>query len=267
MSALVSVILPVYNGEQFLRDSIDSIIAQSYSNWELLILDDCSTDTSVETVKEYQKKDKRVHLIENKRKRYNGGSRNVGIDYAIDNFDFDYFCFLDSDDWWKDNKVLETINSRLYGHDMALIGMELIDTNGVFMTKFHEYNDYKDFFLSDNKVWCTAWARVIKKNKIVYFPEDSLMEDRTWSYEQADQIDNLNKVINIKEVCYVWNRTNTTNSVSMVRNKIWDASAWKHIGQQLMLLERLKHKEMKPLIEKRIQVCKEKINRGVYQQY
>ena len=53
----------------------------------------------------------------------------------------------------------------------------------------------------------------------------------------------------------------------MVRNKIWDASAWKHIGQQLMLLERLKHKEMKPLIEKRIQVCKEKINRGVYQQY
>lgn len=256
-----------YKGKTFFRNCIESILNQTYKNFELVIVDDCSTDTSVETVKEYQKKDKRVHLIENKRKRYNGGSRNVGIDYAIDNFNFDYFCFLDSDDWWKDNKVLETINSRLYGHDMALIGMELIDANGVFMTKFHEYNDYKDFFLSDNKVWCTAWARVIKKSKIVYFPEDSLMEDRTWSYEQADQIDNLNKVINIKEVCYVWNRTNTTNSVSMVRNKIWDASAWKHIGQQLMLLERLKHKEMKPLIEKRIQVCKEKINRGVYQQY
>jgi hypothetical protein len=205
-------------------------------------------------------------LIQNKRKRYNGGSRNVGIDYALNNFEFDYFCFLDSDDWWKHNKVLEIINNRLYGHDMALLGMELIDRNGVFMTKYHQYDNYEDFFLSDNKVWCTAWARVIKKNKIVYFPEDSLMEDRTWSYEQADNVD-FNNIINIKESLYVWNRTNTTNSVSIVRNKIWDASAWKHIGQQLMLLENLRHKEMIPILKKRIETCKKKVNNNVYQQY
>ena len=256
-----------YKGKTFLQNCIESILNQTYKDFELVIVDDCSTDTSVETIKKYQSKDKRIHLIENKRKKYNGGSRNVGIDYALDNLDFDYFCFLDSDDWWKHDKVLETINNRLYGHDIALIGMELIDKNGVFMTKFHEYNDYKDFFLSDNKVWCTAWARVIKKNKIVYFPSDSLMEDRVWAYDQSDQIDNLDRVINIKEPLYVWNRTNTTNSVSIVRNKIWEASAWKHVGQQLMLLERLKHKEMKPLIEKRIQVCIEKLNHGIYQQY
>ena len=256
-----------YNGKTFFRNCIESILNQTYKNFELIIVDDCSTDTSVETVKEYQKKDKRIHLIENKKKRYNGGSRNVGIDYALNNLEFDYFAFLDSDDWWKNDNVLETINNRLYGHDMALLGMELIDKNGVFMTKFHQYDNYKDFFLSDNKVWCTAWARVIKKSKIVYFPEDSLMEDRTWSYEQADQIDDLSKVLNIKEVCYVWNRTNTTNSVSIVRNKIWEASAWKHVGQQLMLIERLKHKEMKPIIEKRIKVCIDKLNHNIYQQY
>ena len=180
---------------------------------------------------------------------------------------FDYFCFLDSDDWWKHDKVLETINNRLYGHDMALLGMELIDGNGVFMTKFHQYDNYEDFFMSDNKVWCTAWARVIKKSKIVYFEESTLMEDRVWSYKQADQIDNLDRVINIKEPLYVWNRTNTTNSVSMVRNGIWNASAWCHIGHQLMLLENLRHKEMKPIIEQRIKVCIEKVNHGTYQQY
>lgn len=256
-----------YKGKTFFRNCIESILNQTYKNFELVIVDDCSTDTSVETVKEYQKKDKRVHLVENKRKRYNGGSRNVGIDYAIDNFSFDYFCFLDSDDWWKDNKVLETINSRLYGHDMALIGMELIDTNGVFMTKFHEYDDYKDFFLSDNKVWCTAWARVIKKSKIVYFCEDTLMEDRVWSYRQADAIDDLNKVVNIKEVCYVWNRMNTTNSVSMVRNDYWNASAWCHIGHQLQLMTQLKHKEMIPIIKERIEVCKNKVRNNIYQQF
>ena len=256
-----------YKGKTFLQNCIESILNQTYKGFELIIVDDCSSDTSVETIEEYARDDDRITLIENKRKRYNGGSRNVGIDYALDNLDFDYFCFLDSDDWWKHNKVLETINDRLYGHDMALIGMELIDRNGVFMTKFHQYDNYKDFFLSDNKVWCTAWARVIKKNKIVYFCEDTLMEDRVWSYKQADQIDDLDKVINIKESLYVWNRTNTTNSVSMVRNDYWNASAYCHIGHQLQLISQLRHKEMKPILEERIEACKRKVNNKIYQQY
>lgn len=256
-----------YKGKSFLRNCIESILNQTYKDFELIIVDDCSSDTSVDTIMEYETKDKRVHLIQNSRKRYNGGSRNVGIDYALDNFSFDYFCFLDSDDWWKHNKVLETINNRLFGHDMALIGMELIDKNGVFMTKFHEYRNYEDFFLSDNKVWCTAWARIIKKSKIAYFCEDTLMEDRVWSYRQADKIDDLNKVINIKEVCYVWNRMNTTNSVSIVRNSYWDASAYCHIGHQLQLLDQLRHKEMIPVLKKRIATCLDKVSKGIYQQY
>lgn len=254
-----------YNGKTFLQNCIESVLNQSYTNFELIIVDDCSTDTSVETTKSY--KDKRIHLIQNTRKRYNGGSRNVGIEYALKNLEFDYFAFLDSDDWWKHDKVLETINNRLYGHDMALLGLELIDRNGVFMTKFHEYKNYEDFFLSDNKVWCTAWARVIRKNKIVYFCEDTLMEDRVWSYRQADMIDDLGKVVNIKEVLYTWNRTNSTNSVSMVRNSYWDASAYCHVGHQLQLLDQLRHKEMMPILKKRIETCKSLIKDGTYQQY
>jgi len=134
------------------------------------------------------------------------------------------------------------------------------------MTKFHEYNNYIDFFLSDNKVWCTAWARVIRKDKIVYFCEDTLMEDRVWSYRQADNVD-LENVVNLKEVCYVWNRTNTTNSVSLVRNYYWDASAWCHIGHQLQLIGQLKHKEMIPILEKRVKECIKKVNNNIYQQY
>ena len=240
-----------YNGKTFFQNCIESILNQTYKNFSLIIVDDCSTDSSVNTAISYMK-DERVYLIKNKRKRYNGGSRNVGIEFALDNLDFDYFCFLDSDDWWKHNKVLELINSRLYDNEMALLGMELIDNKGVFLTKYHEYENYEDFFLSDRKVWCTAWSRVIRKDKIVYFCEDTLMEDRVWSYRQADNI-NLNNVVNIKESCYVWNRTNTTNSVSAVRNDYWNASAYCHIGHQLQLLGQLKHKEMIPILEKRIQ--------------
>ena len=94
-----------YNGKTFLQNCIESILNQTYRNFELIIVDDCSIDSSIKTIEEY--KDERITLIKNKRKRYNGGSRNVGIEYALDNFDFDYFCFLDSDDWWKNNKILE----------------------------------------------------------------------------------------------------------------------------------------------------------------
>lgn len=255
-----------YKGKTFFKNCLDSIENQTYKKFEIIIVDDMSKDTSVETAKEYQKKYKNIHLIQNTRKRYNGGSRNVGIEFALNYIDFDYFCFLDSDDWWKNDKVLETINNRLYDHEMALLGLELIDQNGVFMTKFHEYNNYEDFFLSDNKVWCTAWSRVIRKDKIVYFCEDTLMEDRVWSYRQADNI-NLDKVINIKKVCYVWNRTNTTNSVSAVRNDIWNASAYCHIGHQLQLLNQLKHKEMIPILKKRIEQCISLVDKKIYQQY
>ena len=255
-----------YNGKTYLQNCIESILNQKYKNLELIIVDDMSTDTSVKTVESY--KDERIHLIKNRRKRYNGGSRNVGIEYALDNLDFDYFCFLDSDDWWKNENVLNDINKKLYNHEMAIIGAEMLFKDGVKYQTYNEWKTYEDFFMSIGKttLWCTAWCRIIRKDKIVYFCEDTLMEDRVWSYRQADNLD-INKVVNIKKICYVWNRTNVSNSVSQVRNEIWNASAYCHIGHQLQLIENLKHKEMIPIIQKRIEECKRKVDKKIYQQY
>lgn len=267
------VIIPSYNndhgeykGKTFLQNCIESVLNQTYKNFEIIIVDDMSTDTSVGTVENYAEKDKRVHLIRNSRKRYNGGSRNVGIEYAMNNLDFDYFVFLDSDDWYKDENVLQRINDNLWDCELMLLGCEMIFPDGTTQTKINEYDNYKDFFICDNKTWCTAWSRVIRKDKIIYFPESCIMEDRTWAYEQADNV-SLENVRNLKEVCYVWNRLNTTNSVSLKRGNMWEASMWKHIGEQYMLLERLKHKEMIPVLEERIKQCKIKVNIGEYQQY
>lgn len=267
------IIIPNYNndhgeykGKTFLQNCIESVLNQTYKNFEIIIVDDMSTDTSVETVENYVEKDKRVHLIRNNRKRYNGGSRNVGIEYAMNNLDFDYFAMLDSDDWFKDNEVLQKINDNLWDCELMLLGLEMIFPDGSTQTKINEYQNYEDFFLSDNKVWCTAWCRVIRKDKIVYFPESCTMEDRSWSYEQADNVC-FENIRNLKQTLYIWNRTNTTNSVSIVRDKVWEASAWKHIGEQKMLLTRLKHKEMIPVLEERIKQCIIKVNLGEYQQY
>ena len=267
------IIIPNYNndhgeykGKTFLQNCIESVLNQTYKNFEIIIVDDMSTDTSVKTIEKYRKQDNRITLIENARKRYNGGSRNVGIEYAMNNLDFDYFAMLDSDDFFVDENVLQKINDNLWDCELMLLGCEMIFPDGTKQIKINEYDNYKDFFICDNKTWCTAWSRVIRKDKIVYFPESCIMEDRTWAYEQADNV-SLENVRNLKEVCYVWNRLNTTNSVSLKRGSMWEASMWKHIGEQYMLLERLKHKEMIPVLEERIKQCIIKVNLGEYQQY
>lgn len=268
-----AVIIPSYNndhgeykGKTFLQNCIESVLNQTYKKFEVIIVDDMSTDTSVETVEKYAEKDKRVHLIKNIRKRLNGGSRNVGIEYAMNNLNFDYFAMLDSDDFFVDDNALQKINDNLWDCELMLLGLKMIFPDGTEQIKINEYDDYKDFFLSDNKTWCTAWCRVIRKDKIVYFPESCIMEDRSWSYEQADNVC-FENIRNLKQPLYIWNRMNTTNSVSIVRDKVWEASAWKHIGEQKMLLTRLKHKEMIPIIEERIESCIRKIDNGIYEQY
>lgn len=253
-----------YNNKSFLRNCIESILNQSYKDFKLIIVDDCSNDTSIETIKSYN--DDRIILIQNKRKRYNGGSRNVGIEYALEHVDFDYFCFLDSDDWWKDNEVLNTINSRLYNHEMMTLGCEMLNKKGVTYKSKNEATCYKDLWSLNNNLWCTAWARVIRKDKIVYFCEDTLMEDRVWTYKLADNL-NYNNVINLKKVVYVWNRMNTDNSVSIVRNDFWNASAYCHIGHQLQMLSNIKHKEIIKEIKTRINKCISQCERNIYQQY
>lgn len=225
------IIIPNYNndhgdieGKTFLQKCIESVLNQTYKNFEIIIVDDMSTDTSVQTIENYIHKDNRITLIQNTRKKYNGGSRNVGIEIAQEYRVFDYYCFLDSDDWWKDENVLKRINDNLWDCELMLLGCEMIFPDGTTQTKINEYDNYKDFFICDNKTWCTAWNRVIRKDKIVYFPESCIMEDRSWSYEQADNIC-FENIRNLKQPLYIWNRMNTTNSVSIVRDKVWEASA------------------------------------------
>ena len=253
-----------YNGKTYLKNCIESILNQTYKDFKLIIVDDMSSDNSVETIKSY--KDDRIVFIQNIRKRYNGGSRNVGIEYAINNLNFDYFIFLDSDDWWTDDKVLSKINYRLNNHELMTLGCKTVHINGGNCVMLNKADCYEDLWSFNNKVWCTAWARVIRKDKIKYFCEDTLMEDRVWTYKIADDI-NFENTTCLDEPVYIWNRMNTTNSVSLVRNNYWNACAYCHIGHQLQMLDNLKHKEMIPIIQERINICKLKIDTGLYQQY
>ena len=98
---LVSIIMPTYNAYDHVAASIESIIAQEYPDWELLITDDCSTDKTFDIISEYAKKDTRIKIFRNNINEGAGASRNKAIQEAEGRF----IAFCDSDDLWKPEKL------------------------------------------------------------------------------------------------------------------------------------------------------------------
>lgn len=103
---LISIITPNYNCEKFIKETIDSVKNQTYTNWELLIIDDYSTDKSIEIIREFQKKDERIKLIQMGKNSGAALCRNKGIEISQG----EYICFLDSDDIWDTKKLEKQLN-------------------------------------------------------------------------------------------------------------------------------------------------------------
>lgn len=98
---LVSIIMPAYNAEAFLEQSTASVLNQTYSNWELLVIDDCSTDGTASLLRQISQRDRRVSVIRNEKNLGAAGSRNRGLESA----DGQYVAFLDADDQWDSDKL------------------------------------------------------------------------------------------------------------------------------------------------------------------
>ena len=105
MTDLVSIITPMYNSEDFIEETIQSVIYQSYEKWEMLIIDDGSIDNSINIVKGYAENDKRIKLIEKEKNQGAAIARNIGIKKSIGR----YIAFLDSDDLWMSTKLEDQI--------------------------------------------------------------------------------------------------------------------------------------------------------------
>lgn len=97
----VSIITPSYNSSLFISHTIQSVLSQSYQNWEMIIVDDCSSDNSVKIIKEFKKKDKRIKLIPLYKNVGAAEARNIALREASGKF----IAFLDSDDMWYPYKL------------------------------------------------------------------------------------------------------------------------------------------------------------------
>lgn len=184
-----SFIVPVYNVEQFLNQCIESILAQSYQNYEIILIDDGSLDNSPALCDDWAKKDSRISVIHKK----NGGlssARNAGLKEAKG----EYIIYLDSDDWWCDNTALIRIVRKIEESNADVVFLAskkyyTLENRFVEKTSAHERLSVQSS-VSIEEAMCNslflacAWDKVIKRSILVEngieFIERQLSEDIEW---------------------------------------------------------------------------------------
>lgn len=173
----VTVITPVYNSESFIHLTIDSVRNQSYTNWEMICVDDCSTDNSESIIREYIKQDSRIHYYKLDKNQGAAKARNKAIEMSKGR----YIAFLDSDDLWKKNKLesqIEFMKSK--GVVLTHTQYDSIDENGKLINKLIETKKdkvvYKDM-LSKNHLGCLTVMYDSQKLGKVYMPDIRMRQD------------------------------------------------------------------------------------------
>jgi glycosyltransferase involved in cell wall biosynthesis len=203
MSELVSVIVPIYKVEPYLRPCLDSILAQTYHNLEIILVDDGSPDSCGAICDEYAEKDSRIRVIH----KENGGlsdARNAGMDIATG----DYYYFVDSDDILPDHSIM-IMYGLLQEHkaQMVIGGFERFmdgETKPFFSTEdeglwLHVYDRegaFRDFYRDGCQAWAVLYQRKIHEN--IRFPKGEINEDEAivfHIFENCDTVVVTNRVV------------------------------------------------------------------------
>lgn len=198
---LVSIITPTYNCGSFIAETIETVLAQTYQNWEMIIVDDVSTDNTKEIVMEYIKKDSRIKY---KKLDENSGAA-VARTTAMQLAEGQYMAFLDSDDLWTSDKLERQLNfMKEHGYAFTCTAYEQIDENSKSLNrviKTIEKTDYNRLLLDcpvgNSTVMYDVskmgkfkvpnirkrnddalWLQMLKKEKYIWGMPDALMKYR-----------------------------------------------------------------------------------------
>lgn len=125
---MISVIIPVYNAEKYLQETINTVLEQTYTDWELILVDDCSSDGSFQIATQNESADTRIHVIHSEKNLGASKSRNLGLDAAKGR----YIAFLDADDIWNADKLTRSLQ-YLQENDFGFVftGYEFADEKAV----------------------------------------------------------------------------------------------------------------------------------------
>ena len=236
---LISVIIPVYNVEKYLRECLDSVLVQTYSNYEVILVDDGSTDTSHSICREYCDKDSRFKAYQ----KENGGAssaRNFGLSFAKG----EYLYFLDSDDYLKPY-ALEKMITCVYQNnaDLVFIEGDTISENGVQgngkYSYHHQYSPDSPHLLMEEMMahkefyvgipFFFVKKEVFDKNHI-RFKEGIISEDMIMSYQLCSL---ATRGAHIHEEIYIrrYRPNSVTTSVKTEKNYISMATVYWEVSK------------------------------------
>lgn len=229
----VSIIMPVYNGEKFVRRSIDSILNQTYKGWELIVVNDASSDNSIEVINEYLNND-RIKLVNNEVNLGPAGTRNSGIRHSTGEF----VAFLDCDDWWAPTKlevqIKEMVDNKL---DICSTDVKFFyEKSGTF--KSYEINRNWDFVRIKRNNFIILSSSIVNKDILIDepFPLNVFNAVEDWGFW-------LQIVINFKKVKYRnVNKALTFYSINeenISKNKLSMIKKVYHLKQTLLKNNRL----------------------------
>ncbi|MFN8352855.1 MAG: glycosyltransferase family 2 protein [Spirosomataceae bacterium] len=167
---MISIITPAFNAEKYIQRAIESVLSQTYKDWEMIIVDDLSTDKTTQIVSEYVLQDNRIKLITSTHKLYTSGARNLGISVSSGSF----LAFLDSDDFWDVNKLTLQHNfMESNEYDFSFTTYQKVDSEGNVIKnpiKARKRVDYNDLKYSD-PIGCSTVMLNVKNINPIYFNE------------------------------------------------------------------------------------------------
>ena len=227
-----SIVIPNYNGGKWTEKCLNSILNQTFKDYEIIFVDDISTDGSLKKAIDIIGDKHPATFIKNTTKRLNGGTRNVGIAEASG----DYILCIDCDDWFIDNKVLEDINNKLKDEDIMYLGYVMSETE-----KNPFIFNIKDKMEAFNNPFAAPWLKVVKRELYLKapFPEGTLYEDRIQNYEL---VLNAKTFTNLGRATHFWNRKNEN---SITYNPKWRNYRFEYCGEIYRLLEKVEDEKMK----------------------
>lgn len=160
---MITIIVPVYNAEKTLNRCIESILSQTFQDWELLLIDDGSTDISAEICDEYAAKDQRIRIFHKK----NGGvssARNLGLDYAKG----EWVVFVDADDFVKKPYLIHLLEHSQKHADLVISYAEIHNGNDIkkelYPSKLVDNTNFESIFIENDMHWHTSpWSKLYKR--------------------------------------------------------------------------------------------------------
>lgn len=232
MKVRLSIIIPVYNAEKYLRQCLGSILSQGMEEMEIICIDDHSTDGSLEILKEHQKQDDRICVIQNMDNLGAGKCRNLGIDAAHG----EYLLFMDADDWLFEGSIERVYQTaRQFGADVLRCrALDMDDQTRENIISVHNGLKKVPFFLFDRairfpafywifpKVCVAPWGGLVKRQflleKGIHFNDLVCVNDRSFFWET---VLNAEKIV-FTQFFLVHYRTNIGSSLVGSRIKNFD---------------------------------------------